>query len=152
MIIFRFLEKPMNLVHVLCFILIFQNVECQCTGGYTAVLGDILGWGSVNGFGAGQIVASCSECIALCDQQGPACLSTECSPSTLQCNLNAHSNVDTTTSFGDFSFCVKPTGNDFMILNALFYRSKINVRGQHRRPHLAREYMKVKEIDNLMNS
>ncbi len=118
MIIFRFLEKPMNLVHVLCFILIFQNVECQCTGGYTAVLGDILGWGSVNGFGAGQIVASCSECIALCDQQGPACLSTECSPSTLQCNLNAHSNVDTTTSFGDFSFCVKPTGNDFMILNA----------------------------------
>ncbi len=106
----------MDMLPALCFVLMaFQLIDCQCTGGYTAVSGEIFGYGSVNGFGAGQIVVSCSECIALCDQQGPACLSTECSPSTLECSLNDRSEVDTAINFGDFSFCVKPAGNNFMI-------------------------------------
>jgi hypothetical protein len=89
-------------------LLTFQSVQGECTGGYIAVSGDIGGWGSVNGIGGGQRVSSCSACISLCDQQGAACLSTECSPSTLQCNLNARSDVDTTIGFLDFAFCKKP--------------------------------------------
>ena len=101
-----------------CFVLTaFQIVDCQCTGGYTTVSGDIYGVGTVNGYGGMQIVASCSACNSLCDQQGSACLSTECSPSTLQCNLNSRSNVDTTINYQDFIFCVKSTGDDFMVLH-----------------------------------
>jgi hypothetical protein len=84
----------------------------QCTGGYASVSGDIANWGSVNGVGGGRIVSSCSECISLCDQQGAACRSTECSPSALRCNLNDRSTVDDTNNYLDYAFCQKPAGND----------------------------------------
>jgi hypothetical protein len=92
-----------------------QSVQGECTGGYIAVAGDISGWGAVNGVGNGQIVTSCSECISLCDQQGAACLSAECSPTTRQCNLNSRSDVDTTIGYLDFLFCKKPTGNSLIL-------------------------------------
>ena len=37
-----------------------------CDTGYTAVSGDISGWGSINGKGGGQVVVSTGECASLC--------------------------------------------------------------------------------------
>jgi hypothetical protein len=94
----------------------FEMGRGQCVNGYSAVAGDIYGCGSVNGVGGGMTVSSCLECLSLCDQQGAACRSTECSPSALKCNLNDRSTVDTTTNYLDYVFCQKPAstpaGND----------------------------------------
>jgi hypothetical protein len=94
----------------LIFLLIsFHHVNCQCSGGYTAVSGDISGWGAVNGIGMGQKVPTCRQCNILCDQQGAACLSTECSPTALKCNLNALRDPSS-KSYKDYVFCKKPAG------------------------------------------
>ena len=59
-----------------------------CPSGYVQRSGDIKGWGAVNGIGGGQHVAGCSTCASLCDRE-VGCLSYECSPVELRCNLNA---------------------------------------------------------------
>ncbi len=94
----------------ICFVLVsFRNVYGQCSGRYIAAPGDISGWGAVNGIGNGQIVSNCRECNILCDQQGVACLSTECSPTTLKCNLNARRDPSS-KNYKDYVFCQKPAG------------------------------------------
>ena len=90
-------------------LLSFLHVNGQCSGGYIAVPGDISGWGTVNGIGNGKIVLNCRECNILCDQQGAACLSTECSPTTLKCNLNARRDPSS-NNYKDYVFCQKPSG------------------------------------------
>ena len=96
---------------ILLLLITFETSHSQCTGGYVPVSGDIFGWGSVNGVGGGVIVQSCSQCTSLCNQQAK-CLSTECSPTSLQCNLNDRADVDTVIGYRDFRFCQKPTGNN----------------------------------------
>jgi hypothetical protein len=101
----------MKLFVALSFVLIaFLRVQGQCSGGYNAVPGDIGGWGKVNGVGDGRAVTNCQECNILCDQQGTACQSTECSHTALRCNLNAKGTPDTSIGFLDYVFCQKPAG------------------------------------------
>eukprot|EP01083_Nonionella_stella_P138862 422686_1 len=77
-----------------------------CPVGYYQQIGDIGGWGSVNGAGQGQSVANCEACAKLCSGQAH-CNSFECSPSQLKCNLNAAANPSILTSYGDYKFCTK---------------------------------------------
>jgi len=58
-----------------------------CASGYEEEVGDVAGWGSIDGKGGGEIVASCQQCAGFCDSY-PACLSYECSLEELKCNLN----------------------------------------------------------------
>jgi hypothetical protein len=94
----------------LVLITLFRGVQGQCSGGYIAATGDISGWGTVNGVGNGRTVTNCQECNILCDQQGNACLSTECSPTALRCNLNSRGLPDISTGYLDYVFCRKPAG------------------------------------------
>jgi len=76
-----------------------------CSDGYTELSGDIGGWGTVNGKGGGVAVSVCDECAELCNGDAE-CRSYECSPSRLQCNLNAGADP-TNGSYLDFAFCQK---------------------------------------------
>ena len=101
----------MNLLGALSLVLVtFHRVQGQCSGGYNAIPGDIGGWGAVNGIGNGRAVTNCQECNMLCDQQGTACQSTECSPTALRCNLNAKGVPDISNGYLDYVFCQKPAG------------------------------------------
>ena len=78
-----------------------------CDTGYTAVSGDIGGWGSINGKGGGQVVVSTGECASLCDSEA-TCLSYEVGHhiGNLTCNLNTSDQINR-VAYGDFAFCKK---------------------------------------------
>eukprot|EP01083_Nonionella_stella_P306761 1075539_1 len=78
----------------------------KCPDGYYEQIGDIGGWGSINGDGGGQSVAHCGECATLCSTEG-YCKSFECSPTVLKCNLNTALNPTILTPYGDYMFCSK---------------------------------------------
>ena len=89
-----------------------------CPAGYVLNVGDISGWGSVNGVGGGEKVASCSECGSKCTSE-PECNSFECSVTKLKCNLN-RATVPKIRPNQDYMFCSKanPTascGNGFLL-------------------------------------
>ena len=79
-----------------------------CGNGYYEQIGDIQGWGAINGRGNGESVTSCSECETLCTGFG-SCLSYECSPIHLHCNLNTAANP-ALRAHADSMFCTK-SGN-----------------------------------------
>merc|ERR1712130_515506 len=59
-----------------------------CANGYNYQAGDVPGWTSVDGAGGGQSVDDCAKCADLCSVRNK-CLSYQCSPSELKCNLNS---------------------------------------------------------------
>merc|ERR1712241_326811 len=73
----------------------------ECATGYYAQSGDIPG----NGIGGLQQVSNCNECSQLCSDNGN-CLSYECSPTELRCNLNTVANP-TAGAYKDYAFCTK---------------------------------------------
>merc|ERR1712048_414265 len=74
----------------------------DCAAGYSKMIGDIRGWGTVDGSGGGQQVSNCHECGKLCSDRAN-CLSYECSPTQLKCNLNSADNP-TAGAWGDYAF------------------------------------------------
>ena len=55
--------------------------------------------------GGGQHVAGCSACASLCDREAD-CLSYECSPTELRCNLNAAADpTPGRPNWEDYVFC-----------------------------------------------
>ena len=101
----------------------------KCGSGYSAATGanqDIPDWGSVNGRGGGETVAKCSDCEALCDAQGDACQSTECSPTELKCNLNS-AHVPTVGPYKDYTFCMKNTGMSILLRSCNLNVGKLHV-------------------------
>ena len=55
--------------------------------------------------GGGQDVAGCSDCASLCDRE-VGCLSYECSPTKLRCNLNAAADpTPGSPNWKDYVFC-----------------------------------------------
>ena len=76
-----------------------------CGYGYVSQPGDIPGNGAVNGQGNLMSVSSCLDCAGTCDLE-ELCLSYECNPVTLQCNLNT-AFAPTALAITDFAFCSK---------------------------------------------
>ena len=76
-----------------------------CPSGYFGQIGDVDGWGSVDGRGGGEVVSSCNQCASICDSKVD-CMSFECSGSERKCNLNSQRDP-THGSFFDFMFCTK---------------------------------------------
>ena len=74
-----------------------------CATGYSSRTGDVAGWGEINGKGNGQSVPDCDGCATLCSSE-PSCMSYECSPSALKCNLNTAA-TPTQTTYLDYMFC-----------------------------------------------
>ena len=74
-----------------------------CDAGFDYHSGDVAGFGSINGKGGGQDVASCEECATLCKSEA-TCGSYECSPSKLKCNLN-EAWVPSQPAQQDYLFC-----------------------------------------------
>lgn len=81
-----------------------------CPDGYTTRPGDIYGWGKVDGRGGGEHVDDCKDCAELCTGFNK-CLSFECSPTELKCNLNNAAIPDWVGQPKDWMFCVKPGYN-----------------------------------------
>lgn len=77
----------------------------SCKGGYTLALGDIPGNGRIFFQGGAEKVQSCNECGEKCDRRA-RCLSYECSPTDLRCNLNEHSEPSA-VPYKDYMFCTK---------------------------------------------
>jgi len=77
-----------------------------CASGYEEDVGDVGGWGSINGKGGGQIVTSCEQCGGFCDSYSD-CLSYECSLTELKCNLNELREPSGREKFRDYGFCKK---------------------------------------------
>merc|ERR1712039_745031 len=75
--------------------------DIECANGYYFQIGDIPG----NGIGGLQQVSNCNECGKLCSDRS-TCLSYECSPTELKCNLNNVANP-TAGAYGDYNFCTK---------------------------------------------
>ena len=61
--------------------------------------------GMVDGRGGAEPVSSCNDCASICDSIS-ACMSFECSDSTLKCNLNSQRDP-TLGPYGDYRFCSK---------------------------------------------
>jgi len=76
-----------------------------CANGYYSQIGDIPGWGTVDGVGGAQRVPHCDQCARLCSNNAN-CLSYECSMTDLNCNLNNVANP-TTGAYKDYAFCTK---------------------------------------------
>ena len=76
-----------------------------CAVGYVSQPGDVPGDSAINGVGNKAAVPSCVDCAVKCDME-PACLSYECSPTTLSCNLNTEF-APTAAQIGDYAFCSK---------------------------------------------
>jgi len=79
--------------------------QAHCVAGYEFNSGDIPGWGQVDGHGGGQAVTDCTECATFCTQVS-SCLSYECSPTALKCNLNAL-RFPNGGAYLDYAFCSK---------------------------------------------
>jgi len=68
-------------------ILSSKDLEMRCAPGYVYKVGDIPGWGVVQGVGNGQGVKTCKQCASYCSAR-LLCKSYECSPTENKCNLN----------------------------------------------------------------
>lgn len=79
----------------------------DCANGYVQNVGDIPGWGEVDGEGGGKAVPSCKVCADLCDDKS-ACQSFECSPTEKKCNLNVRREPTHGVNYQDYRFCMKP--------------------------------------------
>jgi len=78
-----------------------------CGDGFFQQHGDVPGWGKIGDSGGGQGVADCSECGELCASTS-GCLSYECSPRELKCNLNTRNSPKAESSdYRDYTFCSK---------------------------------------------
>jgi len=88
----------------------FCMKEEVCANGYEEDVGDIGGWGSIDGKGGGEIVANCQQCAGFCDFY-PACLSYECSLEELKCNLNELREPVFHENFRTYGFCKKAPYN-----------------------------------------
>ena len=78
-----------------------------CGDGFFQQHGDVPGFGMVGESGGGQAVTECSECRELCASTS-GCLSYECSPSELKCNLNSRNSPEEGSSDNlDYAFCSK---------------------------------------------
>jgi len=92
-----------------------QVIGQSCGAGYTLLIGGTTGDGVVDGAGGGESVSSCDACAALCDGKGYLCLSYECEPTALTCNLNPDNQPDA-PSYLDWIFCAKATTGPYTIL------------------------------------
>jgi len=79
--------------------------QSDCAEGYELKIGDIGGRGKIDGVGGNQDVNDCNECANLCTGIA-ACLSYECSPAALKCNLNTQRDP-TDPQHRDYAFCSK---------------------------------------------
>ena len=79
-----------------------------CEDGYLERYGDIPGWGSINGKGAGQTVSNPKECAELCASE-TACGSYEIGfdGGRYRCNLNSLYQFPTQGQYKEYSLCVK---------------------------------------------
>ena len=79
-----------------------------CSGVYYEQIGDIPGFGSVDGKGGGHSVLSCDDCAEMCSSTSK-CKSYECSHTAWRCNLNSAADP-TRAAYGDYNFCTKRLG------------------------------------------
>ena len=94
----------------------FVSMIGPCGSEFEEAVGDIPGWGTVNGRGGAETVTDCSKCADLCSSD-TACKSYECSPSEKKCSLNSVANP-TSGAYKDYTFCVKPEGNPFCVVTS----------------------------------
>ena len=77
-----------------------------CASGYTLVLGDVDGWGTVCGQSGAEKVSKCAECAAKC-LGCDGCRSYKCSVTELKCSLNSASKQSVDKNNINDAFCVK---------------------------------------------
>ena len=77
-----------------------------CESGYTLAAGQISGWGTVGTHGNREGVSTCAICAGYCTAD-TRCLSYECSPTALLCELNTIRHPKTPISLLDYAFCQK---------------------------------------------
>ena len=76
-----------------------------CASFYSAMYGIVGGWGKIGNKGGGAKVEHCGLCASQCSSIR-ACLSYECSPTELRCNLNKV-RKPTHETYKDYMFCAK---------------------------------------------
>ena len=83
----------------------------ECESGYRVEKDGVVGWGKISGHGNGEDVGSCKLCAYLCNIE-KSCLSYECSPTRLKCNLNDKPK-DSIKRGVDYAVCVKGNLTNF---------------------------------------
>eukprot|EP01084_Bolivina_argentea_P058080 106041_1 len=92
---------------------VYPRFCTECATGYFEQIGDIPGWGDIDGW---LNVGNCDECAGKCKNSSHRCQSYECSPTDLLCNLNTQADPSQ-RAYEDYRFCTRGSNSEKLYID-----------------------------------